>query len=69
MWCGSLGLRYAAVRAVGGCVYGLIRWQQLLEIWNTYRGNERDVLLWGDEVGFVFPGGLDGVCVLMRRAD
>ncbi|KAI5793100.1 glutamate-cysteine ligase-domain-containing protein [Geopyxis carbonaria] len=27
--------------------------QQLLEIWNKYRGNERDVLLWGDEVEYL----------------
>lgn len=27
--------------------------QQLLEIWKNYRGNERDVLLWGDELEYL----------------
>ncbi|KAI5820216.1 glutamate-cysteine ligase-domain-containing protein [Pyronema omphalodes] len=27
--------------------------QQLLEIWNSYRGNERDILLWGDEIEYL----------------
>ncbi|KAF8453430.1 glutamate-cysteine ligase-domain-containing protein [Terfezia claveryi] len=27
--------------------------QQLLDIWKRYRGNERDVLLWGDEIEYL----------------
>ena len=27
--------------------------QQLLAIWNKFRGNERDVLLWGDEIEYL----------------
>lgn len=28
--------------------------QQLLAIWSRAKGKERDALLWGDEVGFLF---------------
>lgn len=46
--------------------------QQLLEIWNAYRGNERDVLLWGDEIEYlviVFDEKNKNACLSLRQAE
>ncbi|KAF8545504.1 glutamate-cysteine ligase-domain-containing protein [Trichophaea hybrida] len=46
--------------------------QQLLEIWNAYRGNERDILLWGDEVEYLviaFDEENKNACLSLRQAE